>query len=225
MAKSGARERLISAAIAMFEEVGYDAVTVEAIAQRAEVGRTTLFRLFGSKEGLVFPDHDALLARVELRLSTATGDTVLTAVVDAARLVFAHYLQEGELARARWRLTSSVPALRDREIASVDRYIRVFRRHLVMHLTEEPNATLRAELFATAVVAAHNNVLRRWLRGETTQPEEAFSEAMSTTLALFGRSTENRTAIVVFGTDEPLELVLARVERALAEGGDTENCG
>ena len=65
MAEPGPRERLISAAIALFDEKGYDAVTVEAIAQRAEVGRTTLFRLFGSKEGLVFPDHDALLANAE----------------------------------------------------------------------------------------------------------------------------------------------------------------
>jgi AcrR family transcriptional regulator len=220
MAEPSPRERLISAAIAMFEEVGYDAVTVEAIAQRAGVGRTTLFRLFGSKEGLVFPDHDALLANVELRLATATRGTVLAAVVDAARSVFSHYLQEGELARARWRLTSSVPALRDREIASVGRYIRVFRRHLVLHLAEEPNTALRAELIATAVVTAHNNVLRRWLRGETTQPTEDFAAAMSTTLALFGRSPGNRTAVVVFGTDEPLELVLPRVERALADAAD-----
>lgn len=217
MAEPGPRERLISAAIAMFEEAGYDAVTVEAIAQRAEVGRTTLFRLFGSKEGLVFPDHDALLASVEQRLSTATTATVLATVVDAARLVFSHYIEEGELARARWRLTSAVPALRDREIASVGRYIRVFRRHLAIHLAEEPNAALRAELFATAVVTAHNNVLRRWLRKETAQPFEDFSAAMSTTLALFGRTPGSRTAVVIVETDEPLGLVLPRVERALNE--------
>lgn len=218
MAEPGPRERLIATAIAMFEDAGYEAVTVEAIAQRAEVGRTTLFRLFGSKEGLVFPDHDALLAHVELRLSTATEGTALTAVVDAARLVFSHYLGEGELARARFRLTSSVPALRDREIASVGRYIRVFTRHLEIHLAGEPNAALRAELIATAIVTAHNNVLRRWLRGETDQPAEDFSAAMSTTLALIGRPPGNHTAVVVFGTDEPLELVLPRVERALSNG-------
>ena len=218
MAEPGPRERLIEAAIALFDEAGYDAVTVEAIAQRAKVGRTTLFRLFGSKEGLVFPDHDALLAEVERRLSGATRSTILAAVVDAARFVFFHYIEEGQMARARWRLIGSVPALRDREIATVDRYIRLFRRHLATHLAGEQDAALRAELIATAVVTAHNNVLRRWLRGETTQPTEDFTAAMRTTLALFGRSAGTRTAVVVFETDEPLELVMPRMERALADG-------
>ena len=217
MAESGPRERLVSAAFEMFEETGYDAVTVEAIAQRAGVGRTTLFRLFGSKEGLVFPDHDALLSNAERRLSGATRDTVLSAVVDAARLVFSHYLEEGELARARWRLIRSVPALRDREIATVSRYMRLFTGHLVTHLTQEQNAALRAELIAAAVVTAHNNVLRRWLRGETAQPTEDFSAAMGSTLALFTRSAGTRTAVVVFETHEPLELVLPRVESALTD--------
>lgn len=218
MAELGPRERLVGAALSMFGEAGYDAVTVEAIAQRAEVGRTTLFRLFGSKEGLVFPDHDALLADVERRLSSATDSTVLAAVVDAARLVFDHYLAEGQLARARWRLISSVPALRDREIATVGRYVRLFRRHLVTHLAEEQDAALRAELIATAVVTAHNNVLRRWLRGETAQPTADFFAAMRMTLALFGRSPDTRTAVVILETNEPLDLVLPRLERALAEG-------
>lgn len=217
MADLSPRERLINAAIAMFDESGYDDVTTDAIAQRAKVGRTTLFRLFGSKEGLVFPDHDALLAAVEVRLATPTTGTALETVVSAAELVLLHYLEEGELARARWRLTSSVPGLRDRENASVGRYVRVFRRHLSEHMGEEPDSALRAELLATAVVTAHNHVLRRWLRGDTTQPLEDFSAAMRSTVALFGRQSEKRTAIVLFDTNEPLEFVLPRVERALAE--------
>lgn len=217
MPERSPRERLIAAAIELFDELGFDAVSVDAIAQRAEVGRTTLFRLFGSKEGLVFPDHETLLNRVQLRLSASTADTALTAVVEAARLVFVHYLEEGELARARWRLTSSVPALRDREVASVERYVRVFRRYLFEHLPDGPNAALRAELLATAVVATHNHVLRRWLRAESEQPLDDFSAAMSTTLDLFGRVPEKRTAVMVFETDEPLELVLPRVRQALGK--------
>ncbi len=165
-----ARERLVDAAIALFEERGYDAVTVDQIAQRADVGRTTLFRLFGSKEGLIFPDHDALLAQVELRLKTAARSSALAAVVDAAGVVFDYYVKEGELAQARFRLTSTVSALRDREMASIGRYTRLFTRHLTAHLDGEPNAALRAELLATAVVTAHNHVLRRWLRAESTTP-------------------------------------------------------
>ncbi len=82
-----------------------------------------------------------------------------------------HYVEEGDLARRRYALTSGVPALRDREIASVARYQRLFREFIADWMGDpaEP-APLRAELMAAAVVAAHNHVLRRWLRGEGPDP-------------------------------------------------------
>ncbi|WP_235737609.1 hypothetical protein [Nocardioides alcanivorans] len=55
--------------------------------------------MFGSKEDVIFPKHDALLGRVEARLAGAvTHETRYVAVAEAARLVLLHYLQEG-----RWR--------------------------------------------------------------------------------------------------------------------------
>lgn len=213
------RERLVHAAFTLFEEKGYDAVTVEEIAQRAQVGRTTLFRLFGSKEELIFPDHDALLARAEERLSLASEEDSkrIAAVVEAAKDVFMYYMKEGELARARFRLTSSAPALRDREIASVGRYIRLFTRYLLPSVPRDSSATLRAELIATAVVTSHNHVLRRWLRGESARPEQELSEAMETTVALFSRSSETRTAVAVFETTETMAVVVPRLKRALTK--------
>src|ERR1043165_2974344 len=59
------RERLVSAAFELFEERGYEATSVDDIATRAGVGRTTAFRQFGSKEALIFPDHEALLRRAD----------------------------------------------------------------------------------------------------------------------------------------------------------------
>ena len=109
-------ERLREAAFDLFERQGYDATTVDQIAELAGVGRTTFFRLFRSKEDVIFPDHTEVLARVRARLSTATVDSTPAAVTEAARLVLDRYLDEGELARSRYRLTRSIPALRAREI-------------------------------------------------------------------------------------------------------------
>ena len=46
------REHIVAAAIALFVEQGYDATTMEQIAARAEVGTSTLYRYFPTKERL-----------------------------------------------------------------------------------------------------------------------------------------------------------------------------
>ncbi|NED81377.1 TetR family transcriptional regulator, partial [Streptomyces sp. SID11233] len=99
------------------DERGYEGTTVDEIAERAGVGRTTFFRHYRAKEDVIFPDHERLLDRIASRLATSRTDTALTAVSEAVRLVLLHYVEEGEVARRRYRLTSGVPALRDREIA------------------------------------------------------------------------------------------------------------
>jgi AcrR family transcriptional regulator len=171
MSKPSPRDLLAQAAFDLFDERGYDHATVDDITERAHLGRTTFLRYYRSKEDVIFPDHDRLLAQVRDRLLTSGHVTTLAAVADAVRLVLLHYLDEGDLARRRYALTSKVPALRDREIVSVARYQRLFREFITEQADDkgEP-ASLRAELMAAAVVAAHNHVLRRWLRGESPDP-------------------------------------------------------
>ena len=47
------REALLRAAQELVEEYGYDAVTMDAVAARAGVGKGTVFRRFDSREGLM----------------------------------------------------------------------------------------------------------------------------------------------------------------------------
>src|SRR6516165_688536 len=190
MSKESPRDRLARAAFTLFDERGYEQTTVDDITERAGLGRTTFFRYYRSKEDVIFPDHDRLLGLVRDRLLTSGRHSVLAAVSDAVRLVLLHYLAEGDLARRRYALTSAVPALRDREIASVARYQRLFREFIAGWIadTAEP-APLRAELMAAAVVAAHNHVLRRWLRGESPEPVREVDAALGLVTGLFTAST------------------------------------
>src|ERR1700760_3021860 len=162
MTKPSARERLAQAALALFDERGYEQTTIDDITERAGLGRTTFFRHYRSKEDVIFPDHDLMLTQVRERLASSSQRTAVAAVSDAVRLVLLHYVAEGDLARRRDALTSTVPALRDREITSVAAYQRLFRE-FIDDLMGDPGeeASLRAELMAAAVVAAHNHVLRR----------------------------------------------------------------
>jgi AcrR family transcriptional regulator len=223
-----ARDRLRAAAFALFEERGYDATTVGDIAEAAGVGRTTFFRAFGSKEDVIFPEHTALLERVRSRLETATapGAATLIGIAEATRLVLEHYLHEGDLARARYRLTRTVTTLRDRELASTLQYHRVYRDALRAWTGEEAGRDLRAELLAAAVVTAHNHVLRRWLRGVfvhcTASAEElalALEEALGTgPSGALPRPADEGTSIVVLRTPYDVDAVLPALRRALADG-------
>ncbi|RJS46609.1 TetR/AcrR family transcriptional regulator [Nocardioides cavernaquae] len=219
--KTSARDRLVTAAFELFEEHGYDGATVEEIAQRAGVGRSTFFRTFGSKEDVIFPDHEAILARIKERLTTSAPETRLLAVAEGARVVLQHYLDEGEVARARYRLTSTVPALKAREISGLRAYQRLFTQLLSDWWSDEPNGALRAELTAAGVVTAHNHVLRTWLRGGTDTPERDLDEAMALVLdnqrPQTGETVETgETAVVVIGASGGIEAVAERVRAALA---------
>jgi AcrR family transcriptional regulator len=225
MVRPPIRERLTAAALELFDDRGYEQTTVEDIAARAGVGRTTFFRAFGSKEDAVFPHHEQVLAAVHARLAAATPETAAVAVVEAARLVLRHYLAEGAVARRRYRLTSSVPALRAREIASMQQYQRLFRGYLAGWLGDaaDPAVGLRAELGANLVVTAHNFVLRRWLRGLTGDAEAEFDAAMAEATGMLGlgagpaagASAGGAPAIVVFRTDRELATVLPALRRLL----------
>ncbi len=179
------QQSLVTTAFRLFGTRGYEATSVDDIASAAGVSRSTFFRLCGSKEEVIFPDHDAMLRAVEDRLAASTAQSAIQAVSDAVRLVLFHYVAEGERARERYRLTSSVVALRERELVSGSRYQRVFRQFISRWGDGSPESELRAELLSASVVAAHNRVLRRWLREETADLQSEIDAALAEVHAIF----------------------------------------
>lgn len=59
--QEAARGRIERAAAELFDERGFDGVSVSDIAERAEVGRTTFFRHFTDKQEVVFARERAIL--------------------------------------------------------------------------------------------------------------------------------------------------------------------
>jgi AcrR family transcriptional regulator len=216
------RDRLANAAFQLFAERGYEGTTVEDVAERAGLGRATFFRHYRGKDDVIFPDHDRLLEQVRARLASSNQATALAAVSDAVRLVLMHYVAEGEKAKTRYVLTSSVPALRNREIATVARYQRLFREFIGVWMGDSQDAALRAELMSAAVVSAHNHVLRRWLRGACTEPEKEVDAALRHVMDLFpaaGRDADGATGtmVVAFRADRDLDQILPALRSLLGE--------
>src|SRR5215469_9468917 len=222
MDKPTARDRLAQAAFDLFNERGYEQTTIDDIAERASLSRATFFRHYRSKEDVIFPDHDRLLDQVRYPLRTTSHGNALSAAADAVRLVLLHYLDEGELARRRYALTSTVPALRDREIVSVARYQRLFREFIAEWMAGQPEySALQAELMAAAVVSAHNHVLRRWLRGESPDPVHEVDDALRQVISLFtprAPESDGGATLVAFRTSQPLESLIPAIQTLLETG-------
>jgi AcrR family transcriptional regulator len=199
----------VAAAVALFSSRGYDETTVDDIAAAAGVGRRTFFRYFPTKEHAVSPDHEAGLARVAAVFDAAHVDEPVTSLVlRAGETVFALYFDDPALSVERFRLTHRVPALRDRESASVDHYRRLFTRHLRRRLAGEPDGDLRAAVTGSAVVAAHNLALRSWLAdGAPAEGQDACRERFRRVAGMLPVEDGLRTVA------ERLELAVGRLER------------
>ena len=170
------RQDLAAAAMELFANQGYEETTVDQIAAAAGVARRTFFRYFRSKEEAIFPDHDDTLIRVaDLLAGADPAEHPLDVVCRGIKEVLRMYAATPGVSVARYRLIRQVPTLREREIAVVARYERLFTRYLLGRFDTAGQSAggwergvgddaMLSEVSAAAVVAAHNHVLRRWLR-------------------------------------------------------------
>lgn len=181
-AAPSSRTAVVSAAIDLFVEHGYDQTSVEQIAQAAGVSRSTFFRQFGGKEDVVFADHEVLLTETRAYLAEPHDDP-WAAVCEASVRVFRHFANDPEVARRRYAIVREIPGLRDREIVTVFRYERLFDEYLRDALPGlDP---LDAVGFAASVTAVHNHVLRRLMRGARV-PASVLRRALDDVLRRYG---------------------------------------
>jgi AcrR family transcriptional regulator len=159
--ESERRLEVVGHALRLFSAAGYDATTVDEIAEAAGISRRTFFRQFRSKEDVVFADHETLLAQVADHLAKPHADPRL-AVCEAAVLVFDRFAHLRDVARLRYEVIRDTPALREREIVTANRYERLFSGYLRNQLPDVPE--IEHIEFCSALTAAHNFLLRRMVR-------------------------------------------------------------
>ncbi|MBZ9641477.1 TetR family transcriptional regulator [Streptomyces sp. PSKA30] len=223
-AKPPMREALVAAAFQLFLERGYEQTTVDDIVALAGVGRRSFFRYFPSKEDVVFPDHERCLADMTAFLAAGTGDEEpVGRVCDAARLVLGLYAENPAFSVQRYRLTKKVPGLRAYELSVVWRYERALAEYLRARFASRRDGNLRADVIAAAVVAAHNNALRSWLRSDGQgDATAAMDHALGLVQSAFGTAppppADERpedVVVVVSRRGAPLWRVVQEIETTL----------
>ncbi|MTE11767.1 TetR family transcriptional regulator [Nocardia aurantiaca] len=210
------RLTVVDQALRLFAEKGYEATTVDEIAEAAGISRRTFFRQFRSKEDVVFADHESQLAQARAYLEAAQGDP-WDAVCEAVIEVFERFTQWREIAARRYRVVRQVPTLREREIVTVFRYERLFTDYLRRRLPQTSDLALVQ--FTAAVTATHNYLLRRMVRGESAASPEDLRTALSA-IPRVGTSREttapDQMVVAVFPRDLPPRQVADLLARRLA---------
>ncbi|MFB9908335.1 TetR/AcrR family transcriptional regulator [Allokutzneria oryzae] len=144
------RVRILEAAAELFRASGVDAVSMDAVAERAGVGKGTLFRRFGDKAGLAYALLDELERGIQQDIlggepplgPGAPARERLTAFMD---VYLGHVLRNLDLVRLS---ETASPGARYR----VGAY-RFWHRHLVI-LIEEAGVSSDADYLAHAVLAS-----------------------------------------------------------------------
>jgi len=147
--KPDAAGRLTAAALALFDEQGYDATTVAEIAERAGLTKRTFFRHFEDKREVLFGGSEELLRRWEEAVAEAPPGAAPLAAVAAGFAPLAEMFEERHaFARVRARVVEANPELQERELMKLQR------------LADVVSAALRARGVAgnEAVLAAQAGV-------------------------------------------------------------------
>jgi len=209
---------VVAAALALFQDRGFDQTSVEQIAKAAGVSRSTFFRQFGGKEDVVFADHEVLLEELREFLAEGHPDP-WEAVCRASQHVFGYFAHDPELARLRYQVVRQVPALREREIVTVFRYERLFDDYLRRALPGiDP---LDAVGFAALVTAVHNHVLRQLLRGTKRVAPSVLQSALDDVRRRYGvlpdtaDEAPDDMVVAVFPRAMPLAEVSRRLQSQL----------
>jgi AcrR family transcriptional regulator len=132
------REAIRAATYGLIKEQGYDATTIEQIAERAEVSPSTVFRYFPTKEDIVLTDEYDPLMVEELR-SRPADESWLDSVRHVMHIALdALMAEDPEAVRMRAHLTIQVPAVRSRIYENMSETARMLRGAIAERSGRDP---------------------------------------------------------------------------------------
>jgi AcrR family transcriptional regulator len=140
------QERIAQTGMRMFMEKGFEATTLDAIAEAAGIARRTFFHYFDSKEALLFAYEDRAEQGVRTALARMPNDMPPFEAMRAALMAMVSEFGTNE-ARTLNNLLRSTEALRARKQSNYERQ----ERFLLMALREkwpEADKSLRLNLIA-----------------------------------------------------------------------------
>jgi AcrR family transcriptional regulator len=178
--KQRTRDQIVERALALFDERGFERVTIAAIAAAADIAPRTFFSYFPSKEDVVFHDFQVVFTTMEARMGARpAGESTL----DVLRAFVQEFLEQMDLQdpaeQCRRRVITGSPALQQRDRELIGRFERLLADNLARDLGVERDSP-RARVVAAAAAAALTELERVF---DKTNPPEypmaAFDEVFA----------------------------------------------
>ncbi|MFJ9564428.1 TetR/AcrR family transcriptional regulator [Streptomyces fuscichromogenes] len=159
------REAIRSATYELVGEQGWDATTIEQIAERAEVSPSTVFRYFPTKEDIVLTDEHDLVILEELRARPADEPWP-----DSLRYVMHRAIRLGVkddpvISRLRTRLMVEVPSVRSRMMESMSSTGRMLCQAISERTGRDPDS-LEVRVYAMSFIGGLMEVSMYWAENE-----------------------------------------------------------
>lgn len=186
---------LATAARELALEAGLEAVTVEAIAQRAGVSPRTFFNYFASRDDAIVGTDPAIPAQLAAELRARPDDE---SPLQALRAVLLGDDEDVAATARRWAMRSELlaryPALLPRHLAALVEIERALALALGQRLDVDPDADPHLEALVSATVATIRSALTWWDRTGRRQPlEDAAASALDDLAHGFARATTSRS--------------------------------
>lgn len=158
------RRQISEAAVTLFAERGFEAVTIAQIAEAAGVAKMTVTNHFSRKEDLVFDRLDEQVEEVATLLASRDQDRSILAVLRDYEIM--KFESRSPLSGVTdspnfWELVSASSVLLSRLHEHFRQLASVIANHLVQHRWEPPAARLEGELIGSVLSHIHFEALNR----------------------------------------------------------------
>ncbi|MFG2551653.1 TetR/AcrR family transcriptional regulator [Streptomyces sp. NPDC048581] len=155
------RTAIRDATYALIQEQGYDATTIEQIAERAEVSPSTVFRYFPTKEDIVLTDEYDPILLAELRKRPADEPWMESLRYVMKLAIVAATQEDPEAVRLRSHLLVQVPAVRSRMLESMSVTGRMLAE-AIAERTDMPRDSFEVRVFTMSLIGGLAEISLYW---------------------------------------------------------------
>lgn len=167
--------RIQAAALELFLRQGFEATTLDQIAEAADVSRRSLFHYFASKEEMVLSAKADIAPLIRDAVAARPADEPLLAMAEQALIDMARHFQTPE-AKAIARLIHDTPALAAWDAAKHDALERLLAEALAAR-KGLPLDDAELRVTALAAVAILRHATEAWLASDDRRGPEVFGKA------------------------------------------------
>jgi AcrR family transcriptional regulator len=159
--RRAAIRRIQEAALDLFDERGFENVTIEEIAEAADVSPSSVYRYLGTKEGVVLYDEFdfRLIDAVEAELGSHPPVEAVRRALSSVMAAF--FGRDEDLARRKLRYVLEDPHLHAAMTQQVDEFSQLVS-HVLARSSNRQADELEIQVIASTLVWALTAAVRRW---------------------------------------------------------------